>query len=315
MVEIKVPGLEKLVDYTASGVGSVAGSMLAPWKARREAQASLIAAQTQAEVSAIQAAGQSNALHTIAKAQAEARQQLVSPDTARQVKLTIAETVTQRIEFQEEKRQKNIGAVVDQAATEIGDKEILDHEPDHDWTARFFSEVQDVSSEDMQVLWARILAGEVEAPGSTSIRTLSILRNMARRDAELFVRLCGFCWDTGMITPLIYDTTSKIYTSNGINFNAVGHLESLGLIRLVDLGSIVRKNIPKTAQIFYYGRPLVLTFPNESGNDLDIGQSALTQAGRELAPICGSTPVAGFFEYVYDRWAAKSLVPPRENSE
>ena len=38
-VNLKVPALEKLVDYTASGIGAVAGPILAPWKARREAEA------------------------------------------------------------------------------------------------------------------------------------------------------------------------------------------------------------------------------------------------------------------------------------
>ena len=133
--------------------------------------------------------------------------------------IDIAETVAQRIRFQEEKRQRNIGAVVGQAAAELEGKEVQDHEPDHDWTARFFNEVQDVSSEEMQVLWARILAGEVERPGNTSIQTLSILRNMARRDAELFVKFCGFCWNIGRVTPLIYDVESEIYTNHGALLN------------------------------------------------------------------------------------------------
>ena len=38
-VNVKVPALEKLLDYTASGIGAVAGPMLAPWKARKEAEA------------------------------------------------------------------------------------------------------------------------------------------------------------------------------------------------------------------------------------------------------------------------------------
>ena len=32
-ISLRVPGFEKLVDYAASGIGSIAGPMLAPWKA------------------------------------------------------------------------------------------------------------------------------------------------------------------------------------------------------------------------------------------------------------------------------------------
>ena len=75
-------------------------------------------------------------------------------------------------------RQLNIEAVVNKAAVQLGDDLVADSEPDHDWTARFFTEVQDVTSEDLQSLWAKVLAGEVRKAKSTSIRTLSILKNI-----------------------------------------------------------------------------------------------------------------------------------------
>ena len=41
--------LLKLADYVASGIGSVAGPMLARWQAEREVQAKLISAKGEAE--------------------------------------------------------------------------------------------------------------------------------------------------------------------------------------------------------------------------------------------------------------------------
>ena len=168
-----VSGISKLADYAASGIGSVAGPMLASWKARREANAKLIAAKGEVEAQRILAEGQAHAIQIIASAQADARAILVSPDATVQGQLNFGAAVTQRIQFQEEKRQSNIMAVVQKAALEIGEKEVQDHEVDHDWTARFFNDVQDVSSEEMQRLWAKILAGEVEKPGSTSFKPKS----------------------------------------------------------------------------------------------------------------------------------------------
>ena len=77
----------------------------------------------------------------------------------------IRQEIQTRLTFQEEKRQPNIEAVVWRAADELGDREVDAHDIDHDWTAEFFSDVQDVSSEAMQTIWAKILAGEVERPG------------------------------------------------------------------------------------------------------------------------------------------------------
>ena len=186
-----VSGISKLADYAASGIGSVAGPMLASWKARREANAKLIAAKGEVEAQRILAEGQAHAIQIIASAQADARAILVSPDATVQGQLNFGAAVTQRIQFQEEKRQSNIMAVVQKGALEIGEKEVQDHEVDHDWTARFFNDVQDVSSEEMQRLWAKILAGEVEKPGSTSFKAMDILRGLERTTDILFRTLCS----------------------------------------------------------------------------------------------------------------------------
>ncbi len=91
-MELNVKALEKLLDYAASGIGSVAGSMLAPWRARREAQARQIAAE-----------GDANVLQIQAEAQGKAREMLVSQDTSVTGELAITNTVSQRIQFQERK--------------------------------------------------------------------------------------------------------------------------------------------------------------------------------------------------------------------
>ena len=181
-INLKIPAFEKLLDYAASGIGSVAGAMLAPWRAQREAQAKQITAKGDANVLLIQA-----------EAQAQARVILVSQDTDVTGELDITNTVNQRIQFQEQKRQINIASVVRQAASQLGDKEVANNEPDHDWTARFFNDLQDVSSEEMQSLWAKVLAGEVEQAGSTSIRTLGILKNLDQASARLFRKFCSAC--------------------------------------------------------------------------------------------------------------------------
>ena len=151
--KVSVPAIEKLVDYAASGIGSVAGSMLASWKACQEARAKAIAAEGEVEAQKILTAGQADTLQMIANAQANARSTLVSPNSAIQGQLDFANTVTQRIQFQEDKRQSNIGAVVRLAASELEGTNVQDHEPDHDWTARFFNDIQDVSAEETRVLY------------------------------------------------------------------------------------------------------------------------------------------------------------------
>ena len=292
-VNIRIPAFEKLVDYAASGIGSVAGSMLAPWKARREATAGLIAAQ-----------GKTEELKLEAKAQAEAHRILVSPDTHTEREIKIGEKIKQRIQFQEEKRQRNIKRVVCLAADKLGDREVPNHEPDHDWTARFFNDVKDISSKEMQSLWAKILAGQVERSRSTSIRTLSILRNLDQATAELFKKLCSACISTGYGSEDQYhflDTRVPSLGGNpnlnalkkyGFSYDNLNILNEYGLIisdynSRYNYGSYVGTPCTRPFWFNYIGREWILLVASENAipKEFWLDGVALTRSGRELFSV------------------------------
>ena len=179
---INVQAIEKLADYVASGIGSVAGSMLAPWQARQDAKALRIQGQSQADVLLLEA-----------EAMSQAQSLLRTPDTSMQGELEIQQRVAQRLQFQEEKRQRNIQDVVLPAAEDLHGKEVPDKESDHDWISRFFGDVQDVSSAELKTLYSRVLTGQIEQTGSTSLQTLSVLKNLDVSTAKLFGKLCSAC--------------------------------------------------------------------------------------------------------------------------
>ena len=192
-INLNSRAIEKLIDYVASGIGSTASFVFSRMVARRDAEARLISAEGKSRANIALAESHADTMRIISKAQADARSTLISPEAVVGGEVSFGDLVEQRIQFQEQKRQFNIGSVVQQAALELEGKEVQDHQPDHDWTARFFSDVQDVSSEQMQAIWAKILAGEVAKPGSTSIRTLSILKNLNQDIASLFTKFCCMC--------------------------------------------------------------------------------------------------------------------------
>ncbi len=278
-VNLKVPALEKLVDYTASGIGAVAGPMLAPWKARKEAEARRIEARADAD-----------SLKLIAEAQAEARHSLAAPAQAGRGVVEIdGDGIRQRIEFQEGKRQANITSVVRGAAADLGDKDVPDHEPDPDWTARFFEGVQDVSSEDMRMIWAKILSGEVEAAGRTSLRTLSILKDMTQRDAEAFAalmeyRISEFIFE-GWIDPSIakdLDSSFKFLLHAGLVYPIHPRVVSERDLMLGDDGEYVEE---------YCGHVLRVEGPPGTSIDpMNLSLYVLTPPGEELARFCGNEP-------------------------
>lgn len=328
-VELKVPAIEKLVDYTASGIGSIAGPMLASWIARREAQAKQIAAKGDVEEQKILAAGHADKMRTIANAQAEARATLVSPDSIVQGELDIAQTVTQRIQFQEEKRQRNIRTVVEHAALELGDKDVSNSEPDHDWTARFFNDVQDVSSEEMQSLWGKVLAGEVERPRSTSILTLSILRNLDQATASIFRKLCSACVSIRSDGNQFIDARVPSFGGNpgenvlkdyGFNFDDLNVLNEHGLIisnynSWFDyrpcIGIVLSDPDPRTLRFpfSFQGRYWVLISTIESAENQEFRLSgvALSRSGRELSRIIDLEPMNEYAQALMKFFETKNL--------
>ena len=112
--------------------------------------------------------------------------------------------------------------------------------------------------------------------------------------------------------PLVFDLNAEIYNRHGINFGTLIHLNSIGLVQAEPQG-FRQPNLPKRVVVHYYGRPLFLEMPNDADNNLSTGHALLAESGQELAPICGSTPVDGFYEYVRNQW--REFLPEVENTE
>ena len=66
-----------------------------------------------------------------------------------------------------------------------------------DWLMRFFDAVGNISNEDLQQLWGRVLASEIARPKACSLRTLDMIRNMSPEEAKFFSFLCQYVMQSG----------------------------------------------------------------------------------------------------------------------
>ena len=287
-INLNVPAVEKLLDYAAIGIGAVAGPILAPWKATQEGKARLAAARFNAEVLQIESESRGQSLKINAEAQEQARRSLETTIDSERGKLEITrEDIIQSIEFQGRKRLANAKAVVEDTAEELGGKEVEDHEPDPDWVARFFDYVQDVSSDDVRKIWTSILAGEVERPGRTSLRTLDTLRNMTKGDAVLFRGICDYVIEGRWI--FFHDSLAQ--DIEALTYGRLIHLEDCGLL---NAGSnLVRRykwNDSGEILLSYQRGFLLMKGSAFSGDILSVPDVLLTTAGRELLQYVQSAP-------------------------
>jgi len=278
---VNLGNLSKPADTLIKKVSSAVGGLFAPYQVKRlakaEAEASLISAKAEIEVTELHR----RAMH--------------------------------RFVEEEASRQKNMEDITEQAISGLGE----DSDPsdvEDDWISNFFEKARIVSDKEMQELWAKVLSGEANRPGSYSRRTVNLIADLDKKDALLFSRLCSYGWMIGNIVPLVFDVQEEIYNRNGINFNSLSHLETLGLIQFNNIAGFSRLQLPKRFAVTYYGRPLQLEMEHENDNKLELGKVLLTQAGQELAPVCGSTPADGFFEYVQEKWKKHLPKPPEEDA-
>jgi len=217
--------LSKPADTLIKKVSSAVGGIFEPWQIKRiakaDAEASLIKAKAEIEVTDLHR----RAMH--------------------------------RFVEEEANRQENMETITEKAIPQLEDGSDPSKMED-DWVTNFFDKSRIVSDSDMQNLWASVLAGEANSPGTYSKRTVNFLGDLDKRDAELFSALCSFGWFVGTFTPLIFDVMAPIYNDKGLQFNTLTHLDNIGLIQFSNISGFVRTNLPKDFTVSYCGEPLNL---------------------------------------------------------
>lgn len=215
-INLDSKAVRKLIGVLSSGVGAIA----APWLIRAKASA------------------EADALLTIASAQAQAQVMLngsvaeLAPDGDGSLDTEIeisqgTSAIRSRILYQEAKRQRNIADIAGIAIDEIPD-DVSDEPVDEDWIARFFNHAQDISSEKMQQIWAKILSGEIYRPGSFSMRTLDTLRNISPNEAKLISSLNPLLMNNGKQLFKSDNTDQKfdISVANELLLKEIGIIET-----------------------------------------------------------------------------------------
>jgi hypothetical protein len=283
--------LSKPATVLIEKISDAVGGVFRPWQIKRVAEA-----EANAEIIRAKGAAQSELAR--AKGQVELEE--------------LHERAFRRLVGGEAKKQENMEAVISKALPQL-DENADPGAVSDDWLVQVLEKVRLVSDNEMQDLWAKILADEVNHPGRFSKRTINFVDSLDKTDAILFTELCRYIWVVAesSAVPLVYrELDHPIYQANGINFGALSHLETIGLVNFAPTTGYLRREIPKRLAVAYFGQPYVLEFPSEK-NALDIGVLILTQVGFQLAPIAAakSKPAEGFPECVLERWSASQIIP------
>ena len=223
------------------------GGLLKPWQIRRVGRA-------RTAVLADRLALLSRAAHDDARIQALREQLVLANPTSAPASLQAPETTATDIgsspeesEFprrlahvmaaEEVRRQVNVTKALFAAEDVLEDDsaEPPSDKPDADWLFRWRDAACAVSQPELQQLWGRVLAGEIKSPGSFSLRTLQLLRNLSMTEANEIERLLQFAFDGLIYTGMgaggtQFPGATAILHRHGVDHGFLLHMTELGIV-------------------------------------------------------------------------------------
>ena len=309
MDPVTIPALSVLARYLGSCLPNVARAKLASWTAAQESHAKQIEAQGTVEATKTMFEGLSESLPALLEDGNAISGILDNADVSISSNIEVAESISHSVNIQIDRKQSNTGTIFSKAADVLQDKEVGNHEPDPSWTSPFSNHAQDISADELQDLWAEILAGEVVQPGSTSHRTLSILKDMDVNVAKVFEQLCSLCvivpgdgkqYLDARVPSLGGRASANALQPYGLSFDSLNLLCEYGLI-ITDFDSWYPytncSRVPNTGDIavripFLFRKRYWVLSPirgRQYSDEFKVNGVALTRAGRELSRVVSPT--------------------------
>ncbi|WP_339696457.1 DUF2806 domain-containing protein [uncultured Roseivirga sp.] len=118
-------------------------------------------------------------------------------------------------------------------------KEDVKQEIDDDWLSQFSRIAETKSNEDVQIIFSKILAGEIKQPGSFSPITIQSLTSFNKQTAEDFIRVCQATsrvrynnYKFNYTFLAIIEFMHYEYPRKGeLGFSLIKRLENVGMVR------------------------------------------------------------------------------------
>lgn len=167
---------------------------------------------------------------------------------------SLAQPVKQLAQYQrlrEQKRLTNLHKIMSVAlSVSTGDQ--AQEQVDPDWFHSFISMAENIYSPMMQELWGKILAVEVQRPGSFSMRSLETLTKLTQRDAGIFSKACklacrrnndpapiiitGFHQQPGLLNSLFASPSAQTQIAQfGLSYTDILALGSMKLLYATEI--------------------------------------------------------------------------------
>jgi hypothetical protein len=156
----------------------------------------------------------------------------------------------------------------------------------------------------MQRLWARLLAREVDAPGSYSLHSVDFLSKMSPEDATIFAKVAPFVTNGGILRDALKDDQGE----ERVEFGTLLYLDDLGLVNgtstigghTYNMGVVEREG-SKYSTLLAHDVGLVIDLPPDwdpTTRKLHFSNYVVTRVGREILTLAKFDPDVAYLRRV-----------------
>lgn len=187
----------------------------------------------------------------------------------------------------------NLKNVIEETEKIVRDKKLeLSGYTKIDWINVYFESAKNASDMYMQDVWAKVLAKELENPGTFGYKTLDVLKNMSKEDFILFEKMCSVQVEGTVVR-------GNAYKQHGLEWMNCIKLCELGLLSL-DASERTYELPAKAIQpMFLNNFTIIIKNRSDSIQKVKFEVFLLTYAARELLSI---------IDYKYDRSFLEDVV-------
>lgn len=172
---------------------------------------------------------------------------------------------------------------------------------DVDWLNFFLSYAENISDEQMQLIWGKLLASKINGVSNINRKVLQIFSCIEKEDINVFCKLCSMTFRNTKkeesIYPFIYMKKHPAYYNKlGIRRYHLASLDNLGLIEYdIHSGFVLPQKVPDIS----FKNKTISLISNERINN---GNVRFTQVGQALYNITQVSALNGFIEFCMNVW-------------
>lgn len=292
---METPGERLVIKMWESLIDKGIGSLLRPGQIRREGRAyvevrrdeMLVLAEAERDAAAIRSGqmrlstGDDGRLRALPVPQVSAA---VSDTEPAQAALPAAvKTIGEGVIADGIRREVNVSKAIMAAEAELLEEKQAppSRQIDTDWLFRWRDMASAVSTEELQTLWGRVLAGEVKSPGAFSLRTLEFLKNVSQEEAQSIGILSRFAAEN-----FIFRGNDELLRAEGVHFGFLLAMQQLGVLSGVEASNLTLTTRSRRTDTFEVGivcndRILIVSDPNPQ-KTFTLHCCQLTDVGRQI---------------------------------